>query len=981
MFRLDAMSVIQNTDLLEQASRWMRDRNWHQMLGKHGAFTQSLYHHTSVQLNLLLALRSLLCGEGGMALSENQFLAVFVASLCHDVGKENPEWQRALRCNSPLPHHVVEPLARAVSAEWAQRLGRTDEPSFLPSVLAAIGLHHKATQGVASTLDQLLHGGQRDPRWRELADLVEAADKICSCSDVEQAAEAADKWLGLTSVQPRFSVTFHRVQVLRGVSTVFVHKACQDAHIAAGWTPALHFSDGTLYLSSAAAQVNPPTHHDVRSELAQLFDQVLSATDLPQQVVGNLHGGDPVPKPELFEPGRFIDYLKVAASRSKPANFRKKHRKSDGELSREMSKSLAKYRGLRTAASSDDIEAFERFVMAVPLDSMFRFFQAVILGDKVILEDNWPIDTAALASIESGVAKTGGGEDRKAAGRERRKAAARRSGRELWLKKVSSAYEAEFGPGSFDGLKSITNDAAINLAKAVDYFLDQELQVNGGARVKWSSRSAQQQESEARNRLAKVFAVAMVELPKGILSAVNGGGHLADVFVRDAQIRIHAEPTDVERQFSSYLSAKVETQDLALCPFSNESTQGVLGTGSDLGVSTDGHSNRLPMQGNTWKNWRKGRTGGGVPMAVGSRFELMLRRLLLGRPTEQLIVLFPPAQLGPLEGHRLTDNVSRLEADIELYSGALSPDPSRRFSFALTDQISRRWFADRSAPPAQLLTYSSAQQTATEHRRNLGKSLMEAFGPSNEDNDGTTTDTSQELLASLNEECGTSFGSWLEAVDQLYLGQSPAAKAALNNSEELRIRRKEALKLRSPGRFICQTPSMIIMLLPNAISLSDENEANAAIRQLFLSLVLNAALEVCVGIIAPEEALTFPGCDGSVLLPRNPALRAEVARVRRAQAAAGNPCGVTATHGWLLPGETLPWLNALAAVHELSREFPKRSNGKARMVSIFPRRSALYDILSARSAGFVLRRIEDKLGRQLRSEEVQHLEPLQAFLG
>ena len=101
----------------------------------------------------------------------------------------------------------------------------------MAAALAGVGLHHKATQGPASVLDQLIHGEHTDSRWRELADLVEAVDKICSAATVIGAAEEADRKFGHGLPQRKFDVTFHRVQMLRGVSTTFLHRACLDAHI------------------------------------------------------------------------------------------------------------------------------------------------------------------------------------------------------------------------------------------------------------------------------------------------------------------------------------------------------------------------------------------------------------------------------------------------------------------------------------------------------------------------------------------------------------------------------------------------------------------------------------------------------------------------------------------------------------------------------------------------------------------------------
>jgi len=955
------MPLIGSAKLFDAACQWMLDRNWHQLIGKLGSYAQSLYDHTAAQINFLLALRTLLCSSYGLNLNEDQFLVVFTGALCHDAGKENPDWQRALRRGTPLPHHVNEEKTREVAADWAQRIGLAQRADFMSAVVAVIALHHKATQGVASTLDLLLNVGQTDPRWRELADLVEATDKIISTPDVSAASSIAEKWFGKGVPRPVFAVTFHRVRHLRGVSTTFVHKACQEAHLEAGWTPSLHFADGTLYLSPTGA-ASIVSEHDVRSKLVPLFTRLLSESDLPEQVVGNLHGRAPLPKPELFDPGQFSAYLKKAASRSKPSNFREKHRKADGSFSDEFRKYMDKYADLRrTALGNDSGVLFERFVMAVPLDSMLRLFNALIRGDKVISEENWPLDDKQLTAIERAIAKKKGDGEQEAIAREKEAARVRRKAKEDWLEKVRVKYDDTFGENSFASLKAVTNDPAINLAKAVDFFLDQEVPLNESPGIKWSSKPPQEQETELLARLGEIFTVVVAGLPQGALRPALDGDGLAEIFLEDVQLQGHAHQIDIEAQYESYLSAKQGQQNGAFCPFTNEAAQAAFGTGFDLGVATDGHSNRLPMQGNTWKTWSRG-----VPMATASRYELMLRRLILGQPTEQLIVLVPPAQLGPFEGARLVDQVRRLEEEISLYSGNLTPDPVRRFSFSLTDQIAGNLVSQPAASLTDLLHYTSAAQKTQGYKRDLEKSLREYFSHD---------------IASLNEESGTSFADWTEAVDELFAGRSAQAQLALQNSEEIRMCRRQSLKLSAPGRLVCQTPNMILALLPNAISLNKESEVNAAIRQLLLSLVLNRHLRMSVAIIPPDEALTFSGCEGSVLVPRNPALRAEVARVRRSQAAGGDPPGVAPTHEWLLPHETLPWLQALAALHELGRERPKRSAGKAHNVSVFPQGSAFYDILSARSAGFVLKRMEDKLARPLKVHEMRQLEILQPFLG
>jgi hypothetical protein len=86
---------------------------------------------------------------------------------------------------------------------------------------------------------------------------------------------------------------------------------------------------------------------------------------------------------------------------------------------------------------------------------------------------------------------------------------------------------------------------------------------------------------------------------------------------------------------------------------------------------------------------------------------------------------------------------------------------------------------------------------------------------------------------------------------------------------------------------------------------------------------------------------------------------------------------VPPTHEWLLPQEVEPWLRVLTAVHYLAGHHLDQK----RETTLFPANSALYNVLSARSAGFLARRIENKAKRSVWSEEFQTLEVLEPFLG
>lgn len=863
------------------------------------------------------------------------------------------------------PGHVHHQSVEQAIEDWLTYCGRERETGFAAAVKAAIGLHHRATQGTASVLDQLLHGGHEDPRWRELARIVEGIDKTCSASSVNEAATAAERFLGAS-----LDFVFHRVQVLRGVSTVFLHSACETAFSAVGWTPCLHFADGTLYAATASRSPAKPTIDAVHREMARVLEQLLDPAKLDQQVVGN-PTSDMLPKPELFQLGRLEAYLRTASGRSKPSNLRRQlWNEKEKQFTTRFEKTLEAYWNHKDGGDpvpSDHDErqkVLDRLVEAVPLDGIIRFFKAALLDDRLLKAERWPLEDFdyEAANVESDSIS---GDEATTQETLDRHLAARRQGLKTWRERLKREYEQVFHPNTFRALEGVTNDPARNLAKVIDPFLEEV----DGKGVKWLSRPSAARADEFIRRLVGI--VERSKLPPAAIPSPLDAGNFAEVFVRDLVVPGSGHRLDADEHLRLYSLG-------AVCPLSNESSAGALGSGSDLGLETDGHSNRLPMQGRTWKD------RGGVATSSSTRYELMLRRLILGRPAAKLLVLVPPVNLGSAAGRRIVDEVARLEQDVLLHSGAHTPDPTRRFSFSFTEQMARNRDMAGSMRLADVLRFRRAPEKSKADRSRLSRGLLEAFAsddatsePAASAGDAVQAREAQALEA-LNEECATSFATWDEVVEELYLGRSERASQTLGASEEIRARRRQALELTGdgPARFVCQTPNLILVLLPQAIRTNQkESGANSAIRELFLSLLIADALSVGVALIDPDEALTFTGGEGIVRIPRNAALRSEVARVRSGRQSEGTSVGAPASHEWLLPHEVGSWLQALAAVHEVAG-VQSRKRERA-----FPERSALYEVLSARSSGALLRRVEAKTKTRASAGLLAALDALTAFLG
>lgn len=937
------------SERLRLAAEWMSARGWGEKLGKHAAYSQSLFHHVLTELGFLEAVADLLRSPETLALSDEQIGVLFTAVLCHDAGKADPAWLDAVLRDARPPGHVHHVEVERAIDEWLTYCGSERNPGFIAGVKAAIGLHHLATQGPASVLDHLLHGSQQDPRWRELAGLVEGIDKTCSASTVTDAVSAARKHL-----DARLDFAFHRVQILRGVSTVLLHRACETAFCSAGWTPAIHYTDGTLYAALAARHLAEPTIDAIHLELADLLGKVLDPRKLAEQVVGNPRA-DILPKPELFQLDGREAYLRVASRRSKGPNLRRrlwneKEEKFTPEFE-EKFRAYWQHKGKVVPVDAGERRRIlERLVEAVPLDGIIRFFKAAWLGDKLLKAEHWPLEDSDHNAAEAAGAGAAGDEARKEEARDKYLVTARRHGFEAWRERLKREYEAVFGQNTFGELKGVTNDPVRNLAKAIDPFLEQV----DGKGVKWSSKPPEARLDELIRRLAEI--VERSKLPPRALPAALNAGDFAKVFLGDAMVPGSSDRLDAEQHLRAYTLSKDRSGDEAMCPLGNEPSARRVGSGSDLGLATDGHTNRLPMHGKTWKD------RGGVATSRAVRYELMLRRLILGRPATKVLVLIPPLSLGAAAGRKLVEEVAQLEQDVLLHTGERTPDPTRRFSFGLTGQMAENRRRGGGARLADVLAFRRAAEKGRADRARLANGLLEAFGPDDTSSEagrsGGDVARREEAVAleSLNAECGPGFATWDEAVEELYLGQSERARQAFDGSEELRARRRQALELtgEAPGGFVCHTPNLILVLLPAAIQISrKESAVNVAMRELFLSLVIADALGVGVAIIDPGDALTFTGGEGVVRIPRNAALRSEIARVRAPERWGGS-AGVPASHEWLLPHEVGPWLQALGVIHEVAGIRDRERQ------AVFPPNAALYDVLSARSAGALLRRVEAK---------------------
>ena len=161
---------------------------------------------------------------------------------------------------------------------------------------------------------------------------------------------------------------------------------------------------------------------------------------------------------------------------------------------------------------------------------------------------------------------------------------------------------------------------------------------------------------------------------------------------------------------------------------------------------------------------------------------------------------------------------------------------------------------------------------------------------------------------------------------------------------------QDALKLQPPFNVICQTPNMILMPISGSFAVNKDGETNAALRQLFIILLLGLALDCSVDVVRAGDPILFGGGEGIARVPPVPALRELV--------------GLE----WIMLDQAPVWLSAIGAAALLASD------------TAYPERSNIYQILTASTPGHILRRIEQKSGGSVSSRQIKLINQVKEVL-
>jgi hypothetical protein len=229
---------------------------------------------------------------------------------------------------------------------------------------------------------------------------------------------------------------------------------------------------------------------------------------------------------------------------------------------------------------------------------------------------------------------------------------------------------------------------------------------------------------------------------------------------------------------------------------------------------------------------------------------------------------------------------------------------------------------------ADLLSYRTGEQDRRKNRRQLSKAIKEAY---------------DEDLEEANLEWGTDFVTWDEAIDAVIANQ-------VTDPTALQIR-AEVYRLYPQMRLVCQTPHMIMLPVAYPIVLGDDSETNAALRRVFVALLLGLALDASVAIVKDTEEIDFQGGEGVAYVP-------PVAGARE----------LIGTN-WIPIHQAERWFRAIGLASILA------SAGQ------YSERSGLFEVLTAPTPGHILRRIEQQREKDRMGLTYQDIAYLKAFKG
>lgn len=874
------MVGIPANQLYERVISYMDRKGWRRLTAKSRGYEQSLFDHTRIEIDALLQLAPIFSRTNHFGLTDDELEVLIIALMAHDMGKQLDEWQDYIGSRNDPLSDVNRRLTTEVVPTLYPALGLEPREGVNRVIENCINLHMRHERRPGNVLDAILGSRGSQHRWFSLAEIVYHLDNLCSIGSVSGALgylrdESKPFYRQLHS-------THHQVSV-RGVSTPMLHKAAEEVFEEKGWVPLLYFRDATIYVKSATEPKEQPTQKNAQARLTRILQENL------QGEVAKLMVGSPtatiLPKPELFDHQELEDYLRIAYRRIGSGSFSKK--KPD-----DRKKVVASY--LSVKQSDVDRETLERETdrigQAQPEMIVFKFFKAAM--SKGLVGDDG-------------------------------------------FRRAAVLYEETFGGETWDGLQSTST---IMPAKEMKLIIDPFWKLPG---EKFGRSVSTVEELDPASRLEillevldriaqQVYSEMKFPPSRAALAEDMARSFIVDL-VAPASLPNFSEIAELHREsysISKKFAGKKGRNAHYFCPVCNTPFDNGTQARADFVDKPQAHTNRATAYGGFDK----------IFICNACKYERLLRQVLLGDRTREVMVLMPRMNIGRAAGAELVRRAKDIYHELYVVMVGETDDPDVRISMSLTGMIASKGlgknvFTLSDKELSRLFSYRASEQNRRKRRKQLEKSLKEEF----------------ESLEELNDEWATEFKDWQSALDAVISGEI--------TEEPAPAIRREAYDLGEKMRLICHTPNLILIPLSYPLAVGNDNETNQALRKLFVELVIGLSLDCAVAILRDSESFALPEPQGVAWIPPiGPARRLvgemlerfEKRRHARSAARHQEQLDRLVSSEWVPLGYGKQVYEAIGVASVLAGD------------TNYSDRSHVYQILTAPTVGHVLRRIEQQ---------------------
>ncbi|WP_028307045.1 hypothetical protein [Desulfitibacter alkalitolerans] len=898
-----------------KAIPWMINRGWQRKLAKKIDYEQTLFDHTIIQLDILIAIELLLIEKLGLKAEE--ITSLFFGILLHDIGKEKEVWQHYIRSDEPYQSHIDEELTQEAINELIKLFNFSNYCK--EDILSGVLFHMNRERTPGKVFGRIISKRHNSSRWKQLSEIVDLIDNLSSAQAIFEAIQLLEKSI----LSQYINISYHQVLV-RGISTAFLHRSCMEAYIKKGWQPLIHYPNGTVYVTAATQTIFSPSISEIERHLVEIIENVMKK-DMEKQVVGS-PTASMLPKPDLFDYRKMEEYLTIAQSRINPNSFSKKteeyrnktyikYLKVISDMETQKTDDKSKKYLIQTKISENKDLIIDRISKACQEMVIFKFFKTIFnrksfnLDELEILQEDEKNLNKLFEEIQMEKGKNKENLEKKY---EREIKKAKHRALEQIISNAQQSYDKYFGKGSFELLqKTTTFLPAVDMAYSVDLYW--RLRAKD---LDWEQPDVSVEElsdDKRKKLLIKTLAYITKEAydnvenknrPYGLKPKKVAGVFLKNLIYPAKQVRLMEI---VNSQIDGYKTTKAlarKAQGEHLCPICNQYFKGGTNAKADFVNKPESHTNRAPSHG----------PPGYVVICDNCKFERFCMQILLGVKPPHTIVIFPRMNIGYYSGEDLTKNANDLWERLTSLMSGETKDPTNKVSFSLTGNIYEKfkkvvWDKVSSDELANIFTYKIGDETQKKYRKEFTEAIYDILGYD---------------LKRINEAYNTDFKNLDELIDAAISGTFSDEDGVLAEV------RKQVYKLIPQMRSIIQTPHMILVPSTTSISLGNDSKANAGLRQLFILITLSLSLQSTVLLIEEGEGIPEDISSGIVKVPTSSGLNKLVGK------------------DWLSFDEAQAWLKKIGSAAALvySTDYPEKNN--------------IFQIIMSPTPGHILRRIESK---------------------